>query len=365
MAQNDGVGIGNDLGLKRVLLTRFSALGDVVMTIPVIYSACLCYPDVQFVLATRPSMATLFVAKPDNLTIEGIYIKRDGRTMLDRYKLMAGICGKYKFDAYIDLQNDNITLPMCMYARLHGIKTIKFNRALHHKRTLTRSSNKVLLPMVSSRARYREAFFNAGLPIDARFKGLYGHEGKGDAALFASITPAKTSGDVWIGVAPFAAYAPKEYPPEKMHEVIRMLCEHPEYRIFIFGGEGREHEIAAEWAKEHDCVRSLAGKRYGFPAELALLSHLDLMITMDSANMHLASIVGTPTLSVWGATHYYCGFKGWHQSETNMVQLPLSCRPCSLSGDKPCLRHDLLCLTAIRPETIYLKAMEMLTNSEK
>ena len=72
--------------------------------------------------------------------------------------------------------------------------------------------------------------------------------------------------------------------------------------------------------------------------ELVLMSHLDVMISMDSANMHLASLVATPVVSVWGATHPYAGFMGWGQSEDNAVQVDLPCRPCSIYGNKVCRR---------------------------
>ncbi len=115
------------------------------------------------------------------------------------------------------------------------------------------------------------------------------------------------------------------------------------------------------WAAKLPRTVSLAGKRHGFGAELALFNHLDVMLTMDSANMHLASIAGTPTVSIWGATHMYCGFKGWRQMDSDALQLPLTCRPCSVFGDKPCHRGDYLCLNGIKPEAVFAKVMEKLS----
>jgi len=86
--------------------------------------------------------------------------------------------------------------------------------------------------------------------------------------------------------------------------------------------------------------------------ELILMSHLDVMLSMDSANMHLASLTATPVVSVWGATHPYAGFMGWNQDSENVIQLPLECRPCSIYGQKPCLRGDYACLNNIAPNTI-------------
>ena len=76
---------------------------------------------------------------------------------------------------------------------------------------------------------------------------------------------------------------------------------------------------------------------------------------MDSANMHLASLVGTKVVSIWGGTHPYAGFLGWNQKESDCVQLDLPCRPCSVYGNKPCFRSDYACMNGIVPELIIDK----------
>ena len=94
------------------------------------------------------------------------------------------------------------------------------------------------------------------------------------------------------------------------------------------------------------------------------MSHLDVMISMDSSNMHMASLTNTPVISVWGATHPYAGFMGWGQSEENVVQIPLDCRPCSIFGQKPCLRGDYACMRNIAPEAIVEKVEKVLKRAE-
>ena len=89
--------------------------------------------------------------------------------------------------------------------------------------------------------------------------------------------------------------------------------------------------------------------------EQVLMSHLDVMLSMDSANMHLASLVHVPVVSVWGATHPYAGFMGWGQSVDRAVQLDMPCRPCSVFGQKPCWRGDYACLREIKPEWVIEK----------
>lgn len=73
--------------------------------------------------------------------------------------------------------------------------------------------------------------------------------------------------------------------------------------------------------------------------------------------MHLASLVETPVVSVWGATHPYAGFYGYKQDLNNIVQAELFCRPCSIYGNKPCYRGNYECMELINPEIIVSKVL--------
>ena len=96
-------------------------------------------------------------------------------------------------------------------------------------------------------------------------------------------------------------------------------------------------------------VTALFGK-VRFAGELEVMSHEDCLISMDSLAMHMASLVATPVVSIWGATHPNLGFLGWGCRPEDALQDPLPCRPCSVFGAKPCQYGDYRCLTAITPE---------------
>ena len=106
----------------------------------------------------------------------------------------------------------------------------------------------------------------------------------------------------------------------------------------------------ASW--ERDGVVSVVGKIGGLHNELLLMSRLRVMVSMDSSNMHMAALMGTPTVSVWGATHPKAGFVAWNQPEDSILQLPMPCRPCSIYGKKPCSKGDYPCLRQISPQSV-------------
>lgn len=334
------------------------------MSIPVVYSVCRCNPETRFVYVTRPTMTGLMLNAPDNLTVVGADVKKEYAGPTGLRRLFNKLREEYRFDVFADLHDVLRTKILAMLCRVHGIPVKVIDKGRARKRALTRRHNKVMLPLVSSRARYREVFYRLGLAVEERFDSLFGPDGAPDSQ-YAAISRPKRAGERWIAVAPFAKHRGKIYPPELMEQAVAEMAAWSDTRIFLMGGGDSEQEILDGWAAKMPSVTSLAGKKYGFPAELALISHVDVMVSMDSANMHLASIAGTPVVSIWGATHPYCGFKGWKQQEGDMVQLSMTCRPCSVFGDKECIHGDYHCLRGIPPSLVVRKVKGVLMRAGK
>src|SRR5690606_28943914 len=122
----------------------------------------------------------------------------------------------------------------------------------------------------------------------------------------------------WIGIAAFAAHDSKTYPLDLMEEVIAELDKSGEYKILLFGGGKNDKQLAENFASKYPEVISIVGKLF-FKEELNLISHLDLMLSMDSANGHLAAMYGIPVITLWGATHPYAGFAPFNQPTENQL----------------------------------------------
>ena len=138
----------------------------------------------------------------------------------------------------------------------------------------------------------------------------------------------------------------KIWPLDRMERLVAMLSR-KEYIVLLFGSAA-EADVLEPWAEKYAGVESLAGK-YGFAEELERIAALDVMVSMDSANMHFASCKGVPVVSIWGATHPCRGFYGWRQNPAWAVQKEMDCRPCSKYGNKPCRKGNYPCLKGIEP----------------
>ncbi|WP_300702922.1 glycosyltransferase family 9 protein [Bacteroides sp.] len=331
----------------RLLIIRFSALGDIAMTVPIIDSLAKQYPHLEITVLSKPFAAPIFSQMPANVKFQGADIKQySGFTGLLRLfcKLR-----KEKYDAVADLHDVLRSKVLRGLFFLFGKKTAHIDKGRKEKKTLIRAKHKILRPLTSSFNRYADVFQQLGFPVEIKFNSIY-KEKKGDTTLFQDITGVPDNKH-WIGIAPFAAHKGKILPDETIATLIHEASLHDDWKIFLFGGGKAETEKLEAWAGKHLNVQSLAGK-LNMNQELSLMSYLEAMISMDSANMHLASLTGTPVISIWGATHPYAGFMGWKQSIQNAIQVDLPCRPCSIFGNKPCWRGDYACLTGIRPESI-------------
>lgn len=347
-----------------VLVTRFSALGDVCMTIPVVYGACLANPSLHFVMLTKPAAAGLFLNTPRNLTVITADLKNEYGGALGAVKLLDRLRKDYGVTMMADLHNVLRTRIMGIAALARGIKVARLDKCRPQRRKLIKCGAMHAPALQPVMQRYAEVFARLGLTTPAEYPAGRTPIGMPDEALFAKVSAPKSAGAKWVAVAPFAAHQAKVYPPELMREVVRRIAAESGVTVFLFGGGKSETAILSEWADSIEGhVVCVAGSGIGFAGELALLSRMDAALTMDSANMHLASIAGAPVVSVWGATHPSAGFYGWRQKPDMAVQTQLECRPCSVFGNKACHRGDFACMKRIKPEEITDKVLNTIYES--
>lgn len=335
-----------------VAIARFSALGDVAIALPLVYALARSNPDMTIIMVTRPLPARIMVNAPDNLIVLGVDVKNEYAGVMGLRKLARRLSADYHVTDYLDLHAVLRSKVLGMWLKTMGVRVTTLHKDRQGRRRLTRPENKDMRPAMSSADAYADVIARAGFHAESTaFNTLFGGHAKADATLFADHA-VKTPGQKWIGIAPFAAHATKIYPTDKMAEVVERLLERPDVHIILFGGGDHETAILQAIADRHPGrVTNMAGARAGLAVEMALMNHLDVMLTMDSANMHLAALCGTPIVAVWGATHPLCGFAPLTDAVT-YVQRDLPCRPCSVYGKTPCRRGDMACLNGISPATI-------------
>ena len=310
----------------RILAYRFSAFGDVAMTVPVITEFLEQNPEVEVVMVSRSNFKDLFHGIP-NLIFKGIKVD-DYNGIFGIHKLSKQLIKEFKPDYVADLHDVIRTKLLNVFFKLNGQKVFVLDKGKEEKKKLTDIQNLEKKPLKPTTERYADVFRAMG------FKVNLSHQ-------YRSISAEK----VGIGFAPFAQHQGKMLPLEKSFELAKLIAKKD--KLYFFGGGKSESEILENWATQIPNTENLAGK-LSISDELQKISKLKTMISMDSANMHLASLVGTRCVSVWGSTHYFAGFLGYGQSIDDVIEVKdLTCRPCSVFGDKECFRGDWACLQEI------------------
>lgn len=295
---------------KRILVIRLSALGDVAMVCTMLRQAAAVHPDRDYTLLSRPRMEALLTGMPANVHFLP-WPKEQKRPAIDWQQ----------YDTVIDAHSVWRSLAIDIRALLHGKRVHRLHKPrlgrwlrIHH---LTRR------PLRSMTEAYRRLL---DVPEDSPT---------------TPIGPL-SSGRRGIGIAPFAAHWGKIYPLSRMEQVIAALSQTGE-PIYLFGAGPKEQAVLEQWEAAYPNVQSMAG-RQPMDEELRIMSHLRVMLTMDSGNMHLASLAGTRAISVWGATTPALGFEAYGQQTDDCIGLDLPCRPCSVFGKKPCRYGDYRCM---------------------
>lgn len=338
--------------MAKILVFRLSAIGDVAMTVPVIWSLTKTYPDAEITFVSQKFASGFLKHIPG--------VKHFEVDLKGRHKGFWGIIRLYfdlrklgKFDVIADL-HDVIRTKILRFLYLFSLSHFAIiDKGRKDKRNLTKVNKKVLRQLDTSVSRYAKVFYDAGFKFDVDFDYLFTLSPLTEK--ITNITGIREN--KWVGIAPFAKHKGKIYPLEMMEKVMDLLSDTKDVKIFLFGGGQYEKEILEGWEKRFPNTISLAGK-LSMEDELKVISNLEVLVSMDSANMHLASLVNTCVVSIWGATHPFAGFYGWNQNPKHALQINLPCRPCSIYGNKPCFRKDFACMNLITPESVYSKILD-------
>jgi ADP-heptose:LPS heptosyltransferase len=331
-------------------------MGDVAMTVPVLRALVLQHPDVKITIVSRPFFQPFFEGIP-NVNFFGVDLKERHKGIFGLFRLFSDL-RKLDVDAVADLHNVLRSKVVRTLFALSGKKVAATDKGRAEKKALTSLTNKVFAPVKPMVERHVNTFKQLGFSIDLANPKL-----PENAILSEEIISfTGTKNQNWIGIAPFAQYESKVYPTDLMQQVIDDLAKNKNVKIFLFGGGATEIQKLQQLQNKHDNVIVVAGK-LAFEAEIQLISNLDVMLSMDSGNSHIAAMLGVKVITLWGATHPYAGFKPFNQPDAfcltaDRTQYPLL--PTSIYGNKKVKGYDEVMRT-ILPSQVVEKINSNLT----
>lgn len=338
-------------------------MGDVVLLVPVIRSLVATYPDIEVTVVTRPKFATFFtdmervVPFPADVdyTYSGIFGMRE---------LFGKLLRKGNYDVVMDMHDHIRTILLRNLFKIFGVPVVVFDKGRSEKHAFTKKENKRTVPLPHTVERYRLAFEKAGYPLSINKAPYFSITEKVTDQVTEWLQKNNLSKkEKWIGIAPFARHISKIWPLQNYSPVIEQFIQKSPVKFFLFGGGEKDikfFETLKQKFPDH-CV--IVAGELKMKQELPLLLQLDLMLCVDSSNMHLASLMGIPLLSVWGGTLPDVGFGPYGKGEESILQISrdeLPCRPCSVYGKETCYRGDFACLNNITPDQVVVRMEKLL-----
>jgi ADP-heptose:LPS heptosyltransferase len=344
---------------QHIAVMRLSAMGDVAMTVPVLRALVNQYPELKITVISRPFFKPFFKDIP-NLDFFTFDEKERHKGIKGLWRLFQDLKA-LQIDAFADLHNVLRSKVVRSLLAMSGKKIAFVDKGRAEKKALTRAENKILQPLTTMFERHQLVFESLGFPIDLSQPKFPPKAKISQPEIAAIVAQSKNT----IGIAPFAQYDSKVYPLDLMKEVIDTLAQNHEHTIFLFGGGQREKEQLQNLAGNKKNVINMAGK-IPFQEELNLISNLNVMLSMDSGNGHIAAMLGVPVVTLWGATHPYAGFLPFNQSLDNALVSDRNLfpqLPTSVYGNKKVAGYENAMRT-ILPEQVVARIGEILNSKQ-
>lgn len=352
----------------RFLVLRFAKMGDVALLAPVLHALARKYSAISITLVTRKAFEPFFYNIP-GVEVIGVDFDHEYRGIYGLWRLYRQLRKLGPYTHGVDLQSTNRSRTLrFLFWLLTSLRFARIVKGQREKRLHIRRNNKILEPLPHMVERYMHVFERAGISAMPD-QGPWINPDTGSRALakdFLLANDIKAKKQQWIGIAPFASYQQKTWPAVHTHELLSLIQGNLDARVYLFGGGEDEIHKLQNLHEQFDNTVLVAGN-LSLEGEIALLLRMDVMIAMDGFNMHLAALLGLRVLSIWGATHPYSGFGPYGADLSTVIQIPpeeLSCRPCSITGSRPCFRGDLACLNWITARMVFDKLQHELLAPE-
>ena len=306
---------------KHILIIRLSSMGDVAMVSAVLRELLENNKNYKISVLTNFQFFPFFRAFNDVDLIS-----------FDKKKQHKGLFGMFRLFKEIKKLDVDYVVDLHEVLRTNFLKAVlkvpfyQINKGRNEKERLV--SGKIFAPLKSTHQRYRDVFEKIGISIKPLSKTQIHRVDISDLKLIPK------NNKLLIGIAPFAAHKGKEYPIVQMEEVIKEINK--DFNVILFGGGKKEEFILDDLACKHSNVINIANK-FSLNQEMDVISNLSIMLSMDSANGHIAALMGIKVLTIWGVTHPFAGFSPYGQTDKNNIlvnRLQFPKIPTSIYGEK-------------------------------
>jgi lipopolysaccharide heptosyltransferase II len=332
-----------------ILVVRFSAIGDILLTTPLLRAIRTRHPGARIAYLTKEQFVPLV---GDNPNVNEVFGIRDEQSLRE----IAGTIRSVRYSHLLDLHGNLRTLGLRAIVR--GPWRSYSKRRL--ERQVLISTKRDIYPAdVPMAERYFEAAADLDVEPDGEPPEFFVTPEAEERAEARLVALGLGQGRALVAIAPGAAHATKCWPADGWIRLTRRLIGTGADVVILGGPEDVElgKAIVAgvrgriTGGKER-AVASAAGL-LTLQESGAALRRAAALISGDTGVMHMATAVGIPVVALFGPTVRQFGFFPYRADRSSVIELPLDCRPCSAQGGPSCPLGHHRCLRAIAPETVF------------
>jgi ADP-heptose:LPS heptosyltransferase len=330
----------------RLLFIRFSSIGDIVLTTPVIRCAKQQIPGVEIHFLTKLSMKEVTEANPyiDHFH----YLDKDINEIIPSLK-------QQMFDAVIDLHHNQRTWRI---KRALGVKSFSYKKLSIQKIILTTFGIDLLKKQHVTK-RYLETLQSFGVVDDG--KGLDYFIPNHTISVLNDLPEIFKSG--YVGLVIGASYFNKKMPLEKLTDLIESI----QSPIVLIGGPDDQKVAKALQAAFANRVFNACGE-YSINESAMFVKHAQFIVAHDTGFLHVACAFNKPTVTIWGATTPALQFSALYPASSTVPRFDaivpnLKCQPCAKQGANHCPKKHFNCMQLQNTNLIAAKVNANSINS--
>lgn len=333
--------------IRHILVIRLGSLSSVAMCVHALRGLVRDFPTLRITVLTLSEWQPLF---RDVQGLEFVFANEPHfKGLAGKFRLWRAL-QRLRPDAIADLSVTSLSRLLSFSFTPWRRKVARLESVRLEGKALTRKYRKVMVQLSPLENRSRDLFGSLGLPFC--MPAPVRRRRNVPLPPLVDILAGEKSGN-WVGVALLSEHNGTCYPIPNAARLIELLAGRYQ-KVFVFGKGEYQRQFAEGMQQLHTNVISVAG-RLSLDEHLDLLSTLDAVVSIDDDVLRLCSLVGTPVVSLWGATHPFLFSSGYGQNPDNAIQKELPCRPCSTSGRRRCLMGSYQCMHSITPEEVFRK----------
>jgi heptosyltransferase-2 len=344
--------------IKKILIIRFSSLGDIVLTTPVVEALKSIFPQSQISFLTKIQYSDALRNDPRIFSLLEFDPHGKHKGISGFSRLLSDL-RSYDFDLLVDLHAN-----WRSFLIRHLIKSkikLKYNKRLLSRFMMVYFKSLKIKPIHTIDS-YLKVLKKIQIQAPNRTPMIFLNQDDVAFVEYFLLEERVKKDDIIIGVHPGARWETKRWDEEKFKQVCQTLTSKLECRIILFGDAGDE-KLIEKISKDMPDAKLIKATGLSLGKFMSLIERCDCLVTNDSGPMHVAQALQVPVVTIFGPTHPRLGFVPT-DSPNVVLCANVKCSPCSLHGKRKCYKKSRLCMDLIQPEMV-VDAVESLLEDTK